>query len=179
MLIQAGCCAHRSKARAHGNKHQRRHTQKEIHLEAFQCSKQAVQLWTDGWFREPGEEVSGVSKMKHPNDASVTLPVMISGKDVDEVDNDFFLVPLAVKDHQGPLLTSFPVEHRLTGQVRLPPLLLSARLTIARLSGRPTLRRAGRAESAWTQAAGLLAPAFVLEAGACVGALVTIHAIRP
>jgi hypothetical protein len=149
--------------------------QKEIHLEAFQCSKQAVQLWTDGWFREPGEEVSGVSKMKHPNDASVTLPVMISGKDVDEVDNDFFLVPLAVKDHQGPLLTSFPIENRLTGQVRLQPLLLSARLTIARLSGRPTLRQAGRAES-WTQAAWLLAPAFVLEAGACVGVDHSCHA---
>lgn len=94
--------------------------QKEIHLEAFQCSKQAVQLWSDGWIVEPASEgdVSSVSSMRNPQDVSVALPVMIAGKDVAEVDNDFFLVPVAVRDHEAPLLTSFAIENRLTGQVR-------------------------------------------------------------
>lgn len=93
--------------------------QKEIHLEAFQCSKQAVQLWKDGWFKQPAEEeVSGHSHFQNPNDPSIKEPVMISGKDTDEVDNDFFLVPVAVRDHASELMTSFPIENRLTGQAR-------------------------------------------------------------
>ena len=60
--------------------------QKEVHLEAFQCSAQAVQLWKDGWFREPDpDEVSAFSHFHNPRDASVKEPVMISGKDTDEV----------------------------------------------------------------------------------------------
>lgn len=93
--------------------------QKEIHLEAFQCSKQAVQLWKDGWFKQPADdEVSGHSHFQNPNDPSIKEPVMISGKDTDEVDNDFFLVPVAVRDHASELMTSFPIENRLTGQAR-------------------------------------------------------------
>lgn len=57
--------------------------------------------------------------MQNPKEPDVKEPVMISGKDTDEVDNDFFLVPLAVRDHVGSLLSSFPVENRLTGQVCL------------------------------------------------------------
>lgn len=53
----------------------------------------------------------------NPKEPDIKAPVMISGKDTDEVDNDFFLVPLAVRDHEGSLLSSFPVENRLTGQV--------------------------------------------------------------
>lgn len=90
--------------------------QVEVHLEAFQCSKQAVELWRDGWFQVPGADVSGTMRMKHPREPDVKLPVMIAGKDTDEVDNDFFLVPVPVRDHDGPLLSSFPVENRLTSQ---------------------------------------------------------------
>ena len=90
-----------------------------MHLEAFQCSNQAVNLWKEGWFCKPGEEVSGESHLQNPNDPSVKLPVMISGKDTDTVDNDFFLVAVAVRDHEGPLFTSYAVENRLTGQVLL------------------------------------------------------------
>lgn len=92
--------------------------QKEVHLEAFQCSNQAVKLWQEGWFCEVGEEVSGESHVRNPHDAEIKLPVMISGKDTDTVDNDFFLVPIAVRDHEGPFFSSFAVENRLTGQVR-------------------------------------------------------------
>lgn len=96
------------------------HLQREVHLEAFQCSDQAVQLWSDGWFKEIGDKVSGSSTMINPKEPDVKAPVMISGKDSDEVDNDFFLVPLAIRDHEGSLLTSFPIENRLTGQVCIP-----------------------------------------------------------
>jgi hypothetical protein len=41
-----------------------------------------------------------------------------------QVDNDFFLVPVAVRDHASDVLTTFPVENRLTGQVN-PPFSLS------------------------------------------------------
>lgn len=40
-----------------------------------------------------------------------------AGKDVDRVDNDYFLCACAILDHAGPLLTSFPVENRLLPQV--------------------------------------------------------------
>ena len=92
--------------------------QKEVHLEAYQCSEQAVQLYKDGWLKEPvKEELSGMSHFRNPHDDTIDKPVMISGLDTDEVDNDFFLVPVAVRDHKAKLMTSFPVENRLTGQV--------------------------------------------------------------
>ena len=43
-------------------------------------------------------------------------PVIVAGKDEGELDNDYFLVPVAVKDHEGPLENKFPVEHRLLPQ---------------------------------------------------------------
>lgn len=43
--------------------------------------------------------------------------VCAAGKDASEVDNDFFLIALPILDHQGPLMTSFPVENRLLPQV--------------------------------------------------------------
>ena len=52
-------------------------------------------------------------------------PVIVAGKDVAEVDNDYFLIPLKILDHEGPLQTSFPVENRLLPQgtpaVLVPP----------------------------------------------------------
>lgn len=43
-------------------------------------------------------------------------PVIVAGKDVKEVDNDYFLIPVSIKDHEGPLRTTFPVENRLLPQ---------------------------------------------------------------
>ncbi|KAI4983647.1 hypothetical protein ZWY2020_025513 [Hordeum vulgare] len=45
----------------------------------------------------------GLSKMRKE--------VIAGGKDNMEVDNDFFLVPVKISDHQGPLLTGFSVEN--------------------------------------------------------------------
>ena len=43
-------------------------------------------------------------------------PVIVAGKDVKEVDNDYFLIPVSIKDHEGPLRTTFPIENRLLPQ---------------------------------------------------------------
>ncbi len=45
------------------------------------------------------------------------VPSASPGKDADEADNDYFLCPVRILDHAGKLLTSFPVENRLTPQV--------------------------------------------------------------
>ena len=37
-------------------------------------------------------------------------------KDLGEVDNDYFLIPVGIRDHEGGLHTSFPVENRLLPQ---------------------------------------------------------------
>ena len=44
------------------------------------------------------------------------LPVIVAGKDVKEVDNDYFLIPIKILDHEGPLQTDFAIENRLTPQ---------------------------------------------------------------
>lgn len=66
----------------------------DVHFEAFQLSDVCVRLFKEGWF--DGEEVDGgdpkVSRMKRD--------VVVAGKDVREVDNDYFLVPVKISDHQ-------------------------------------------------------------------------------
>jgi hypothetical protein len=42
--------------------------------------------------------------------------VIVASKDVGEVDNDYFLIPVKILDHEGALYTSFPVENRLLPQ---------------------------------------------------------------
>ena len=43
-------------------------------------------------------------------------PVIVAGKDVKEVDNDYFLIPVKIMDHEGPFSANFPVENRLLPQ---------------------------------------------------------------
>lgn len=43
-------------------------------------------------------------------------PVIVAGKDTSEVDVDYFLIPVNIRDHEGPLTCSFPVENRLLPQ---------------------------------------------------------------
>lgn len=45
-------------------------------------------------------------------------PPCFAGNDADHVDCDWFLCPVKILDHEGPLITSFPVENRLVPQVR-------------------------------------------------------------
>lgn len=42
--------------------------------------------------------------------------MIVAGKDQGEVDNDYFLMPVSIKDHVGPLENAFPCENRLLPQ---------------------------------------------------------------
>ncbi|MBA0854216.1 hypothetical protein Goshw_027677, partial [Gossypium schwendimanii] len=66
----------------------------DVHFEAFQMSDMCVKLFKEGWFvTEFGEDDDPkLSKMKKE--------VVVGGKDVKEVDNDFFLVVVKIIDHQ-------------------------------------------------------------------------------
>jgi nuclear protein localization family protein 4 len=61
---------------------------------------------------------SGRTRMQYPQDPSAADPVLLAGRGADEVDNDYFLCPVKILDHSGPLLAHFPVENRLVPQTR-------------------------------------------------------------
>ncbi len=46
----------------------------------------------------------------------VEKPIIVAGKDEAEVDNDFFLIPVKIADHEGPLTSDFSIENRLLPQ---------------------------------------------------------------
>lgn len=89
----------------------------EVHFEAFQVSEQCENLWEAGWFQNKGrDEMNGYAVLRDPKDPKNKTPVIVAGKDLGEVDNDYFLVPVPIRDHDGPLSTNFPVENRLLPQ---------------------------------------------------------------
>ena len=53
---------------------------------------------------------------RDPNEPKKKNPVIVAGKDASQVDNDYFLVPVPIRDHGGPLRSSFAVENRLLPQ---------------------------------------------------------------
>jgi hypothetical protein len=88
----------------------------QVHFEAFQCSDITVKLQKDGWLQE-GKTPNNVTKLQNPKEPDVKDPVIVAGKDVGEVDTDYFLVPMKILDHSGFFLTSFPVENMHIPQV--------------------------------------------------------------
>ncbi len=114
----------------------------EVHFEAFQVSAQCVKLWEEGWFKvnstylsTDGNTTNGASgsgsganasttttepsatiPVQNPKDPSDKSPIIVAGKDVGEVDADYFLVPVPIKDHQGPVGSTFPIENRFLPQ---------------------------------------------------------------
>ena len=46
--------------------------------------------------------------------------MIVAVKDLGEVDNDYFLIPVGIRDHEGGLHASFPVENRLLPQGTQP-----------------------------------------------------------
>lgn len=89
----------------------------EVHLEAFQVSAQCVKLWKEGWFQlDTTAPPSNIIKVRNPKDPNDKTPVIVARKDVGEVDVDYFLVPVGIKDHQSPLHHGFPIENRLLPQ---------------------------------------------------------------
>ncbi|KAJ4834350.1 hypothetical protein Tsubulata_051216, partial [Turnera subulata] len=78
----------------------------DVHFEAFQMSDMCVRLFKEGWFEtEIGQDVD-------PKLSIMKKEVVVGGKDVKEVDNDFFLVVVKILDHLGPLSSTFPIENR-------------------------------------------------------------------
>ena len=86
----------------------------EGHFEAFQVSKQCVELCSKGWFSvgdKPNE-----FRCVNPDDKKDKTPVIVGRTDVNQVDVDYFLVPVAIDSHSSGFSSGFPVENRLTGQ---------------------------------------------------------------
>ena len=90
----------------------------DVHFEAYQCTNQCVKLRTEGWFceKEDTEKHSGVSTLKDPREPSKEKPVIVAGKDTARVDNEWFLCPVKILDHEGLLSSDFPIENRMTPQ---------------------------------------------------------------
>ncbi|OEL35781.1 NPL4-like protein [Dichanthelium oligosanthes] len=78
----------------------------DVHFEAFQMSEICVKLFKDGVLE------TEVGETDDPRLSKMQKEVVAGGKDTMEVDNDFFLVPVKISDHQGPLLVGFPIENR-------------------------------------------------------------------
>lgn len=78
----------------------------DVHFEAFQMSEICVKLFKDGVLE------TEVKDADDPRLSKMRKEVMAGGKDTMEVDNDFFLVPVKISDHQGPLSVNFPIENR-------------------------------------------------------------------
>ncbi|MBA0804288.1 hypothetical protein Gohar_003880 [Gossypium harknessii] len=66
----------------------------DVHFEAFQMSDMCVKLFKDGWF------VTEFGENDDPKLSKMKKDVVVGGKDVKEVDNDFFLVVVKIFDHQ-------------------------------------------------------------------------------
>uniref|UniRef100_A0A0D9V158 MPN domain-containing protein n=1 Tax=Leersia perrieri TaxID=77586 RepID=A0A0D9V158_9ORYZ len=78
----------------------------DVHFEAFQMSEICVKLFKDGVLE------TEIGDKDDPRLSKMRKEVVAGGKDTMEVDNDFFLVPVKISDHQGPLSTAFPIENR-------------------------------------------------------------------
>lgn len=78
----------------------------DVHFEAFQLSDQCVKLFKDDWFVENVPDLD-------PKLTRMKKDVVILGKDTYDVDNDFFLVPVKIFDHEvGDFLPSIlPSDH--------------------------------------------------------------------
>ena len=106
----------------------------QVTFEAFQVSDQCVKLYEDGFFEldektgvaklpasssagiakeEKEEEEEGSSFSNWGSHTKLVKPVMVERKDVTEVDNDFWIVAVPIKDHIGTAQSGFPIENRL------------------------------------------------------------------
>ena len=86
----------------------------EVHFEAFQVSKQCADMYSKGWF-SVGDSPNEFCCV-NPSDKNDKTPVIVGRTDVNQVDVDYFLVPVAIDSHSSGFSSSFPVENRLTGQ---------------------------------------------------------------
>ncbi|CAA0834480.1 NPL4-like protein 1 [Striga hermonthica] len=102
----------------------------DVHFEAFQMSDMCVRLFKEDWFERD------VPKDIDPKLSRMKKDVVVGGKDVREVDNDFFLVVVKIFDHQGPLSSTFPIENRQT-----PVTMRSLKTHLDRAKNLPFVKR--------------------------------------
>jgi hypothetical protein len=101
----------------------------DVHFEAFQLSDQCVKLFKEGWFLENVPDLD--PKLRRMKKDAIVLQ-----KDTCDVDNDFFLVPVKIFDHEGSLTTMFSVENQD------PPATLQAlKAHLERHKNRPYVKR--------------------------------------
>lgn len=65
---------------------------------------------------DPSGEPSATIPVQNPKDPADKSPIIVAGKDVGEIDADYFLVPVGIKDHEGPVGSSFAIENRFLPQ---------------------------------------------------------------
>jgi nuclear protein localization protein 4 homolog len=79
----------------------------DVHFEAFQMSEICVKLFKDGVLE------TEVQDADDPRLSKMRKEVVAGGKDTMKVDNDFFLVPVKISDHQPPGLSTVHQRRRL------------------------------------------------------------------
>lgn len=77
-----------------------------VQCEAFELSEQYLELSRKREVFLPGEEQSD------PKLHKAKTEIWFGNKECKEIDNDAFLIPLPIKDHQSILNTEFPIENR-------------------------------------------------------------------
>ena len=88
----------------------------DVHFEAYQCTRQCAKLHGEGWFQldEDERRFCGAATLRDPREPEKKKPVIVAGKDTDRVDNEWFLCPVKILDHEGLMTSDFAVENRLT-----------------------------------------------------------------
>jgi len=87
----------------------------QVHVEAYCVSKQLEDLVADGWVTDAPPE-SNVLRMRNPKAPEDATPLIVASKSVGEVDVEWFLLTVPIKDHTGTLRTEFPIENRMIPQ---------------------------------------------------------------
>ncbi|KAM3240234.1 hypothetical protein ACQJBY_053744 [Aegilops geniculata] len=130
----------------------------DVHFEAFQMSEVCVKLFKDGVLE------TEIQDSDDPRLSKMRKEVIAGGKDTMEVDNDFFLVPVKISDHQGPLSMGFPIENR-----GIPPPANALKSHMDRAKHLPFVKRISDFHLLLQIAAFLDVKADVPTLAACVG----------
>mmetsp|Transcript_1484 Transcript_1484/g.5458 ORF Transcript_1484/g.5458 Transcript_1484/m.5458 type:complete len:546 (-) Transcript_1484:62-1699(-) len=99
-------------AKAHANKKKALEAAECMTLETLRaaCERRVERAASA---KEIEEEEEGSSFSNWGSHTKLVKPVMVERKDVTEVDNDFWIVAVPIKDHTGTAQSGFPIENRL------------------------------------------------------------------
>ena len=75
-----------------------------VQLEAFQCSDQCVELFAEREGKKDDDRPRALKQGRdHPGTTLMSGPVWAGNAETDVVDNDYFIVPIKISSHTGPL----------------------------------------------------------------------------